>query len=119
MMTSYKGQSKEWARAYKRVSKMTGFLVEELAGKSLILIKDRKSRHYGSIGVVVDSNRTLERQEFGVRLGPRSRKIKLGYDLEIGNLSSLDKRVYNSPNVLLVLEQKYLMEKEPLFEAVS
>jgi len=106
----YDADLQSWARAYKKVSKLTGFSVEEIYGKCLAVILDGK--YAGRIGLVDHMEHGLTELTLSLRFQPKRKRVGFRFEFPIGQSSATDEHIYYSPNVFLILEEQGKIPKQ-------
>ena len=110
----YKGYVQDLVRAYKKVSRLTGFSIEELARNCLGVIKE--GRHAGRIGILENQTRQQDKETYSVRFQPKRKRVDFKFDTPFGEgWKSLEEKFYYSPNVFLILEEQAKLLKQKYF----
>ncbi|MEK6860143.1 MAG: hypothetical protein AABX54_05005 [Nanoarchaeota archaeon] len=108
-MRWYKQYVKECRRAYEKISSIARIPIEDLVDRCLVLVRDGESPYYGSIGIleneILDSEN--HRALYMIRFGEKKKKVKFEIGLgDIHTLEEVDKKLFCTPNVFLLLEER-------------
>ena len=104
-MDRFEKQYRELLKAYKIASEISGFSLEELYDKCLVLITDRNSKYYREIGIVDYNFSKNDKETYVVklRLNPNKKPRKVRFEREMSNLTN---KLSSSLNVEVLLEER-------------
>ncbi len=111
-MDYYDKYKQEVMRLYLKVSKMTGFSAEELSENCLVV--EKTGRYAGRIGILEKQFREGGDETFCVRFKPKGRLKRFRFKHELGDYSGINKKIYFSPNIFLILEEEKATIKQQI-----
>jgi len=83
---------------------MTRFSSEELYDSCLVV--EKIGRYAGRIGILENQFKQGEEEIFCVRFRPKGRLKRFKFKHDLGDYSGINRRIYFSPNIFLILEEE-------------